>query len=127
VFTVDSVHKGTVLSVNDKGAIVTLTYGVEGFYPARHLFKADGSNAKVDETLDFKVIEFSKDAKRIVVSHARLHEEKKSEERRARRATKESESAEDKKAVRKVKESQEKTTLGDISALSDLKDKMNKK
>ncbi len=127
VFTIDSVHKGTVISVNDKGAIVALTYGVEGFCPARHLAKADGGSAKVDETLDFKVIEFSKEAKRIVVSHARLHEEKKAEDRRTKRASKEAEMAEDKKAVKKVKESQEKTTLGDISALSDLKDKMSKK
>jgi len=74
VFTVDSIHKGTVLSANDKGAIIGLTYGVEGFCPARHMAKAEGGSLKVDETADFKVIEFSKEAKRIVVSHARLHE-----------------------------------------------------
>ena len=79
VFTVDSIHKGTVTSVNDKGALVGLTYGVEGFCPARHLAKADGGTLKLDETAEFKVIEFSKDAKRIVVSHARLHEEVKEE------------------------------------------------
>lgn len=127
VFTVDSVHKGTVLSVNDKGAIVGLTYGVEGFCPARHLAKADGGSAKVEEVLDFKVIEFSKDAKRIVVSHARLHEEVKEEARRADKASKKADFEDSKKAVKKVKDSQEKTTLGDISALSDLKDKMEGK
>jgi small subunit ribosomal protein S1 len=127
VFTVDSVHKGTVMSVNDKGAIIGLTYGVEGFCPARHLAKADGSSAKAEETLDFKVIEFSKDAKRIVVSHARLHEEVKEDERRVRKASKEAEAEDNKKAVKKVKDSQEKTTLGDISALSALRDKMDGK
>lgn len=127
VFTVDSVHKGTVTSVNDKGALVALTYGVEGFCPARHLVKADGNALKVDETADFKVIEFSKDAKRIVVSHARLHEEHKEETRKQDRASRKADMEESKKAVKKVKESQEKTTLGDISALSDLKDKMEGK
>lgn len=127
VFTIDSVHKGTITSINDKGAIVGLTYGVEGFCPARHLAKADGGNLKLDETADFKVIEFSKDAKRIVVSHARLHEEVKEEAKRADKATKKAESEENKKAIKKVKDSQEKTTLGDYSALSDLKDKLDGK
>jgi len=75
IFTVDSVHKGTVTSLNDKGATIGLPYGVEGFAPARHLAKADGTTARAEEVLDFKVIEFSKESKRIVVSHARLHEE----------------------------------------------------
>lgn len=127
VFTIDSVHKGTVLSINEKGAIIGLTYGVEGFCPARHLVKADGTTAKLEEVLDFKVIEFSKEAKRIVVSHARLHEEVKEEARKFDRASKKAESEESKKAVKKVKDSQEKTTLGDISALSDLKNKMEGK
>lgn len=127
VFTIDSVHKGTVISANDKGAIVALTYGVEGFCPARHLVKQDGTPVKVDETADFKVIEFSKEARRIVVSHARLHEEVREEARRSERATRKNEHEENKKAVKKVKDSQEKTTLGDYSALSDLKDKMDGK
>jgi small subunit ribosomal protein S1 len=127
VFTVDSVHKGTITSVNDKGALVGLTYGVEGFCPARHLVKADGTSLKNDETADFKVIEFSKEAKRIVVSHARLHEEVKEEARKTEKATKKAEFDESKKAVKKVKDSQEKTTLGDYSALSDLKDKLDGK
>lgn len=127
VFTIDSVHKGTVLNVNEKGATIGLTYGVEGFCPARHLAKADGTSAKAEEVLDFKVIEFSKEAKRIVVSHARLHEDVKDEARKVERTAKKVESDESKKAVKKVKDSQEKTTLGDISALSDLKDKMDGK
>jgi small subunit ribosomal protein S1 len=127
IFTVDSIHKGTVLHVGEKGATIGLPYGVEGFCPARHLAKADGTSAKAEEVLDFKVIEFSKDAKRIVVSHARLHEEVKEEARRADKASRKAEHEENKKAVKKVKDSVEKTTLGDISALSDLKDKMDKK
>jgi small subunit ribosomal protein S1 len=127
IFTVDSIHKGTVTSVNDKGATIGLTYGVEGFCPARHLNKVDGTNARLEEVLDFKVIEFSKDSKRIVVSHARLHEEVKEEVRKIEKATKKADFEESKKAVKKVKDSQEKTTLGDISALSDLKDKLDGK
>ncbi len=127
VFTIDSVHQGTITSINDKGATIGLTYGVEGFCPARHLAKADGTTAKVEDVMDFKVIEFSKDAKRIVVSHARLHEEVKEEVRKADKATKAAETDDTKKAVKKMKDSQEKTTLGDISALAALKDKMEGK
>ncbi|MBA4241910.1 MAG: 30S ribosomal protein S1 [Sphingobacteriaceae bacterium] len=127
IFTIDSVHQGTVTAVNDKGATIGLTYGVEGFCPSRHLNKVDGTSLKAEEVADFKVIEFSKEAKRIVVSHARLHEEVKDEVRKAEKATKAAESDDTKKAVKKVKDNQEKTTLGDISALSDLKDKMDGK
>jgi small subunit ribosomal protein S1 len=127
VFTLDSVHSGTVLNVNDKGATIGLTYGVEGFCPSRHLNKVDGTSLKAEEVADFKVIEFSKDAKRIVVSHARLHEEVKDEARKAEKASKKADFEESKKAVKKVKDNQEKTTLGDISALSDLKDKLDAK
>jgi len=127
VFTIDSVHKGTVTTVNDKGATIGLPYGVEGFAPSRHLNKTDGTSLKAEEVADFKVIEFSKDSKRIVVSHARLHEEVKEEAKRADKAAKKADFEDSKKAVKKVKDSQEKTTLGDISALSDLKDKLDGK
>lgn len=127
VFTIDSVHQGTITSINDKGATVNLTYGVEGFCPSRHLNKADGTVAKVEDVMDFKVIEFSKESKRIVVSHARLHEEVKEEARKVDKSTKAAESDDTKKAVKKMKDNQEKTTLGDISALSDLKNKMEGK
>ena len=127
VFTIDSIHSGTVMNVNDKGATIGLTYGVEGFCPSRHLNKVDGTSLKSEEVADFKVIEFSKDSKRIVVSHARLHEEVKDEARKVEKATKKADFDESKKAVKKVKDSQEKTTLGDISALSDLKDKLDAK
>jgi small subunit ribosomal protein S1 len=127
IFIVDSIHKGTLTSLNDKGATIGLPYGVEGFCPSRHLNKVDGTSAKIEESLDFKVIEFSKDSKRIVVSHARIHEEVKEEVRKTERATKKADFDESKKAVKKVKDNQEKTTLGDISALSDLKNKLDGK
>ncbi len=127
VFTEGSVHKGTITAVNDKGAVVSLTYGVEGFCPGKHLVKADGSTAKMEEALDFKVIEFSKDSKKIIVSHARTHEEVKESERAAEKDAKKADREDAKKAVKKVKDNVEKTTLGDISALSALKDKMDGK
>jgi small subunit ribosomal protein S1 len=124
VFTVDSVHKGTVMSAMDKGAIITLPYGVEGFAPLRHMHKDDNSLAKVDETLDFKVIEFSKENKKIIVSHTktfqdRLNQQKdevKQEEVRQEQTTS--------KAVKKIKDNLEITTLGDLSVLADLKEEM---
>ncbi|HTA63363.1 MAG TPA: 30S ribosomal protein S1 [Bacteroidia bacterium] len=127
IFTEDSVHTGTVLSVNDKGAVIGLPYGVEGFNPSKHLIKADKKQAQVEEVLEFKVIEFNKDSKRIVVSHARTHEEEKRAHEKAEKVAKADEKEETKKAVKKVKDTQERTTLGDISALSDLKDKMDAK
>ncbi len=127
IFTEDSVHTGTVLSVNDKGAVIGLPYGVEGFNPSKHLIKADKTQAKAEEVLEFKVLEFNKDSKRILVSHARTHEEEKRAHEKTVKATKAAEHDETQKAVKKVKDTQEKTTLGDISALSDLKNEMDAK
>jgi small subunit ribosomal protein S1 len=127
VFTEGSVHQGTITSVSDKGAVVGLTYGVEGFCPGKHLVKADSSVGKVEEVLDFKVIEFSKDAKKIIVSHARTHEEVKENARTAERDARKADREDTKKAVKKMKDSNERTTLGDISALSDLKDRLDGK
>ncbi len=124
VFEVGSVHQGTVISANDKGAIVALPYGVEGFAPARHLKKEDGSTVKVDDQTDFKVIEFSKENKKIIVSHTRIFEE----DARAARKENENKTKADKKrtnqTVKKLNEKVEKTTLGDISGLADLKSKL---
>ena len=121
IFTVDSVHEGTITEIFDKGAVVALPYGVEGFATPRHLVKEDGSQAKVDEKLEFKVIEFNKDAKRIIVSHSRVFEDaQKSEEK----AKKNAEEKSTKKAVKQVKEKLEKTTLGDITELAALKEQM---
>ena len=75
VFTVGSVHEGTIIEMLDKGAVVALPYGVEGFATPKHLVKEDGSQAQLDEKLEFKVIEFNKDAKRIILSHSRIFED----------------------------------------------------
>ncbi len=126
IFTVGSVHEGAIGKVTDKGAAVMFsTYGVEAFAPYRQLSKQDGTVAKENETLDFKVIEFSKDNRRIVVSHTRIFDEKAAEEKKVQSAEKEKDENTTAKAVKKIKESQEKSTLGDISALANLKNSMN--
>ena len=121
VFNVDSVHEGTVGKVTDKGAIISLPYGVEAFAPFRHLMKENGSPAKTDEKLDFKVIEFSKDNKKIIVSHHRLIEDKLHATRSTETAEQEKEQESTAKSVKKIKESVEKATLGDMDVLSSLK------
>ncbi|WP_439183234.1 30S ribosomal protein S1 [Carboxylicivirga taeanensis] len=121
IFTVDSVHEGTIVDIFDKGAVIALQYGVEGFATPRHLVKEDGSQAKVDEKLDFKVIEFNKAAKRIILSHSRIFEdENKSEEVAAKKAAVKA----TKKGVKKLNDNLEKTTLGDISELAALKNQL---
>jgi small subunit ribosomal protein S1 len=118
VFTIDSIHKGTVLSVNDKGAVVVLPYGVEAFAPMRHIQKEQGGAAKPDEILDFKVIEFNKDSKKIIISHTNIFKEEQANEKaKADNATKSTED-EQKQAMKKLNESIEKSTLGDIEALT---------
>ena len=121
IFTLDSIHQGTIVKVTDKGAVITLPYGVEGFAPTKHLMKEDGKMATNEEVLDFKIIEFSKDAKRIVVSHAKLHEEAKAEARAEETDKKKKEAKAASTAVKKVKDSVEKTTLGDLGVLANLK------
>jgi small subunit ribosomal protein S1 len=121
IFTTDSIHEGTIVEVFEKGAVIALPYGVEGFATPRHLVKEDGSQAKVDEKLTFKVIEFSKAAKRIILSHSRTFEDVKKAEDTAK---KKEVAKTTKKGVKKVKDSLEKTTLGDISELAALKSKM---
>jgi small subunit ribosomal protein S1 len=121
IFTVDSIHEGTVIEVFDKGAIVALPYGVEGFVTPKHLVKEDGATAKVEEKLEFKVIEFNKSAKRIILSHSRTFEDvKRAEDQATRRAS----TDDTKKAVKKMKSNLEVTTLGDISELAALKSEM---
>ena len=124
IFTVGSIHEGTIVEMLEKGAVIALPYGVEGFATPKHLVKEDGTQAQVDEKLNFKVIEFNKESKRIILSHSRIFED----EARAERA-------EAKKAARKQKPAEEtpvlntpieKTTLGDISALAALKEKLAK-
>jgi small subunit ribosomal protein S1 len=121
IFTIDSVHEGTIVELMDKGAVVALPYGVEGFATSKHLIKADGTSAKADEKLEFKVIEFSKSAKRIVLSHTRLWEDHKKESESTEKKTGEETT---RKATRKLKSTMEKTTLGDITELAALKTEM---
>ncbi len=121
VFGVDSIHEGTIIELMDKGAVIALPYGVEGFVTPKHLVKQDGSPVKMDEKLDFKVIEFNKSAKKIILSHSRIHED---ENKSSGRSVKQSEGAEVRKATRKLKTNLEKTTLGDISELAALKTEM---
>ncbi len=130
LFTMDSVHSGTIIDLQDKGAIVSMTYGVEAFAPKAHLVKEDGSTAKAEETLDFKVIEFSKEAKKIVVSHTRVYKEESAEEKKDRKsdAPAAKAAAKPKKAATKETSTsnQEKSTLGDLDVLSNLRDAMDK-
>ncbi|MES2808875.1 MAG: 30S ribosomal protein S1 [Bacteroidota bacterium] len=124
VFTLDSVHEGTVLKVTDKGAIVALPYGVEGFVPTKHLVREDGKSVKADETADFKIIEFNKENKRIVISHSRIWEEARADARVQDFENRKKEAKSATNAVKKVKDSVEKSTLGDLSVLAQLKEQM---
>ena len=130
IFTEGSVHQGTVTSFVDKGAIVSLPYGVEGFAPMKHLVKEDKTTAKVEETLDFKVIEFSKENKKIVVSHTKLHDDAvaiaKSDNEDAGDAKASKDAKPKKVANKKVADNSEKSTLGDFDVLANLKSKMEK-
>lgn len=128
IFTVGSIHEGTIIEVLDKGAVISLPYGVEGFATPKHLVKEDGSQAQVDEKLSFKVIEFNKEAKRIILSHSRIFED----EQKGAKATSEKK-ASSKRGGKKEEESGmvtgpvEKTTLGDIEELAALKEKLSGK
>ena len=132
IFTVGSIHEGTVIEMLDKGAVVSLPYGVEGFATPKHLVKEDGSQAQTDEKMNFKVIEFNKDAKRIILSHSRIFED----EQKGARKDFSAPSTEKKTTKRVNKEennnamstnSYEKTTLGDIEQLAALKEKLSGK
>jgi small subunit ribosomal protein S1 len=123
IFNVDSEHEGTIIEINDKSVVVALPYGVEGISTVNNIVKEDGTSAKLDEKLNFKVIEFSKDAKKIFVSHTRTFEDdKKAEEAKDKQAK----AKNTKKIIKKVKDNVEKTTLGDIAGLAELKSEMEK-
>ncbi len=123
-FPVGSVHEGTVIRKDDKGAIVQLPYGLEGFAPARHLAKEDGKTVGLDEVAKFMVIEFDRNDKRIVLSHARLWEQVIEEEKQAVMKEKKAEAEITKKAVKTLQSKVEKSTLGDLGVLAGLKAKM---
>ena len=124
VFEVGSVHKGTVTSASDKGLVVALPYGVEGFAPTRHAVKEDNTQVRLEESVDFKVIEFSKDNKKIILSHTRIFQDATASERAKESAAKESAVHSTKRAVKKLKDNLERTTLGDLEALANLKSDM---
>ena len=125
VFTVGSIHEGTIIELLDKGAVVALPYGVEGFATPKHLVKEDGSQAQLDEKLEFKVIEFNKDAKRIILSHSRIFEDAaKAEEKAEKKAKKSSSKKEETPMIQNQAAS---TTLGDIDALAALKEQLEGK
>ena len=128
VFTQDSIHEGTIIELLDKGAVIQLSYGVEGFATPKHLVKEDGSQAKLNEKLQFKVIEFNKESKRIILSHSRIYEDV---QRAEARAEKKAATAARKAQARKeeapaIQNQAASTTLGDFDALAELKAKMQK-
>ena len=125
IFTVGSIHEGTIIEVLDKGAVISLPYGVEGFATPKHLVKEDGSQAAVDEKLQFKVIEFNKEAKRIILSHSRIFEDAaKAEEKAEKKASKKASKKEETPMIQNQAAS---TTLGDIDALAALKEQLEGK
>jgi small subunit ribosomal protein S1 len=126
-FAEGTIHQGTITEMKDKSGIVALPYGVEGICPSKHLKKADGTNANVDEVLDFVVIEFNKDSRKIVLSHARSHESEKDATPATKtvKGKKSSTSSTD-DAVSAINKGNEKSTLGDLDALAGLKEKMDK-
>ena len=125
VFTVGSVHEGTIIEMLDKGAVVALPYGVEGFATPKHLVKEDGSQAQMDEKLSFKVIEFNKDAKRIILSHSRIFEDAaKAEERAEKKAAGKKPAGNKREDAPAIQNQAASTTLGDIDALAALKEQM---
>ena len=126
VFTLDSIHEGTIVEMLDKGAVIQLEYGVEGFATPRHLVKEDGSKAQKGEKLQFKVIEFNKESKRIILSHSRIFEDVQREEAREAREAKKAtrKPAAQKEEAPAIQNQAASTTLGDIDALAELKAKM---
>ncbi|MCH5235700.1 MAG: 30S ribosomal protein S1, partial [Muribaculaceae bacterium] len=124
IFTVGSVHEGTITELMDKGAVIALEYGVEGFATPKHLVKEDGTQAKLDEKLPFKVLEFNKDSKRIILSHSRIAEDATKAETKAQKAPAKKAKKEDEQP--QLTQNVEKTTLGDLDALQALKEQLQK-
>jgi len=124
-FAIGSIHEGTIVRKDDKGAIVQMPYGLEGFAPNRHLAKEDGKQVQAEETAQFMVIEFDRNEKRIVVSHARIWEQNIQEEKEVAKKEAKAESENTKKAVKAVQAKVEKSTLGDLGALAEIKAKLD--
>ena len=124
-FAIGSIHDGTIVRKDDKGAIVQMPYGLEGFAPNRHLAKEDGKQVQAEETAQFMVIEFDRNEKRIVVTHARIWEQNIQEEKEVAKKEAKAESENTKKAVKAVQAKVEKSTLGDLGALAEIKAKLD--
>ncbi len=124
-FAIGSIHDGTIVRKDDKGAIVQLPHGLEGFAPNRHLAKEDGKQVQAEETAKFMVIEFDRNEKRIVVSHARIWEQAVVEEKEVAKKEAKVETEKTKKAVKTIQSKVEKSTLGDLGALAEIKAKMD--
>ena len=124
-FAIGSIHDGTIVRKDDKGAIVQMPHGLEGFAPNRHLAKEDGKQVQAEETAQFMVIEFDRNEKRIVVSHARIWEQNIQEEKEVAKKEAKAESDNTKKAVKAVQAKVEKSTLGDLGALAEIKAKLD--
>lgn len=123
-FAIGTIHEGTVIRKDDKGALVQLQYGLEGFAPNRHLNKEDGKQVQADETAQFMVIEFDRNEKRIVLSHARIWEQQEIETKEAAKKEAKAEADSTKKAVKNIQSKVEKATLGDLGALAEIKAKL---
>jgi len=124
-FAIGSIHNGTIVRKDDKGAIVQMPHGLEGFAPNRHLAKEDGKQVQAEETAQFMVIEFDRNEKRIVVSHARIWEQNIVEEKEAAKKEAKADSEKTKKAVKTIQAKVEKSTLGDLGALAEIKAKLD--
>ena len=123
-FAIGTIHEGTVTRKDDKGALVQLQYGLEGFAPNRHLNKEDGKQVQADETASFMVIEFDRNEKRIVLSHARIWEQHEADVKETAKKEAKVESDNTKKAVKNIQAKVEKSTLGDLGALAEIKAKL---
>jgi small subunit ribosomal protein S1 len=123
-FAVGTVHEATVTKKDDKGALVQLPYGLEGFVPNRHTLKEDGKQLTADETAQFVVIEFDRNEKRILLSHSKIWEQAKEEEKEAVKKEARVEADKTKKAVKNIQSKVEKATLGDLGALADIRAKL---
>ena len=123
-FTIGSIHEGTVVRMNEKGATIALPYGVEAFATTKHLVKEDGSSVSVDEKLPFKILDFNPEMQRIIVSHSRIHEDAERAERRQAATEERNQQVRDAAAVAATQQSVERATLGDLDELAALKERL---
>ncbi len=126
IFPIGSIHQGTIVKKDDKGATVQLQYGLEGYCPIKHLKKENGKNAEADETLDFKILEFEKGEKRILLSHSKVMQDVVNATKAAEAGEKIAEDKRTKETVKNINDKAKKSTMGDIEALSKLKESMDK-